>query len=123
MNTALWVVAIVAALISFAAGINKLSQSKADLQGQDNMGWTEEFSDESIKRIGAIELVGVFGLILPQASHRIEILTPIAACGLILLQLGAVYIHVRRHEPKILIINIPLILALLYVAIGRFIHG
>ncbi len=87
------------------------------------MGWAEDFSEPAIKRIGALEMLGVFGLILPQATGRAEILTPIAACGLILLQLGALATHVRRGELRMLIINVPLILALAYVAVGRFLHG
>ena len=123
MNAALWVVAIVAGVISFAAAVNKLMQSKEELLTHENMGWANEFSDESIKRIGAIEMLGVFGLIVPQGTGHVEILTPIAAVGLILLQIGAVIVHVRRREWRMLTINIPLILALSYVAIGRFVHG
>ncbi len=123
MNAALWVVAAVAAAISFAAAMSKLGQSKEDLLKQDNLGWAEDFSEASIKRIGALELLGVFGLILPQATGRAEILTPIAACCLVLLQVGAIVVHLRRGETRMLLINVPLILALLYVAIGRFAHG
>ena len=123
MNVALWVVAAVAAAISFAAAVNKLMQPKAELLKQDNMAWANDFSDATITRIGAIEMLGVFGLILPQATGRVEILTPIAAVGLILLQVGALITHARRGEWRMLTINIPLILALAYVAIGRFLHG
>jgi hypothetical protein len=123
VNAALWVVAIVAGAISFAAAVNKLMQPKAELVKSENMGWANEFSEANIKRIGAVEMLGVFGLILPQATGRVEILTPIAACGLILLQIGALITHVRRGELRMLTINVPLILALAYVAVGRFLHG
>jgi hypothetical protein len=123
VNAALWVVAIVAGAISFAAAVNKLVQSKEALLQSENMGWANEFSDAAIKRIGAVEMLGVFGLILPQATGRVEILTPIAACGLILLQIGALITHVRRGELRMLTINVPLILAFAYVAVGRFLHG
>jgi DoxX-like family len=123
VNVALWVVAIVAGAISFAAAVNKLMQSKADLLKQENMAWANDFSDATITRIGAVEMLGVFGLIVPQATGIAEILTPIAAVGLILLQVGATMTHLRRSELRMLTITVPLILALAYVAIGRFIHG
>ena len=87
------------------------------------MGWANDFSEATIKRIGAVEMLGVFGLIVPQATGIAEILTPIAAVGLILLQVGATVTHLRRSELRMLTITVPLILALAYVAIGRFIHG
>ncbi len=124
MNASLWVVAIVAAAISFAAAVNKLMQPKEKLLEQGpNMAWVEDFSDATLKRVGALEMLGAFGLIAPQATGIAEILTPIAAVGLILVQLGALVTHLRRHEYRMLVIVVPLILALAYVAIGRFAHG
>jgi hypothetical protein len=123
VNIALWVVAIVAGAISFAAAVTKLMQPKEDLLKQPNTAWANDFSEATIKRIGAVEMLGVFGLIVPQATGVAEILTPIAAVGLIVLQVGATITHVRRHELRMLTITVPLILALAYVAIGRFLHG
>ena len=124
MNASLWVVAIVAAAISFAAAVNKLMQPKEKMLEQGpNMAWVEDFSDATLKRVGALEMLGALGLIVPQASGVAEVLTPIAAVGLILLQLGALVTHVRRREFRMLVIIVPLILALAYVAIGRFANG
>jgi DoxX-like family len=123
VNVALWVVACVAGAISLAAAMNKLGQSKESLLKGKNMEWAEGFSERSIKIIGALELIGVFGLIVPQGAQKAEILTPIAAVGLALLQVGAATTHVRRREYQVLAINVPLILAFTYVAIGRFLHG
>jgi hypothetical protein len=102
VNIALWVVAIVAGAISFAAAVTKLMQPKEDLLKQPNTAWANDFSEATIKRIGAVEMLGVFGLIVPQATGVAEILTPIAAVGLIVLQVGATITHVRRHELRML---------------------
>jgi hypothetical protein len=123
VNVALWVVACVAGAISLAAATNKLGLSKENLLKQENNGWAEDFSERSIKIIGALEFIGVFGLIVPEGAHKAEILTPIAAVGLALLQVGAAITHIRRREYQVLAINVPLILALTYVAVGRFLHG
>lgn len=121
MNVALWVVAVVCALISAGAALNKLVQPRDKLLAMGpNMAWVEDFTEGQLKAVGAAELLGAIGLVLPQATGIAEILTPIAAVGLILLQLGAIATHVRRHELQVLAINVPLVIGLTFVAIGRF---
>jgi DoxX-like protein len=121
VNVALWVAAIIAAAMSFGAAMNKLAVPKAKLAQQGmGMRWAEDFSSNQIKAIAAVEAVGAIGLILPEATGITEVLTPIAAVGLILLQFGAIATHLRRHEAAILPVNAVLVALLLFVAIGRF---
>ncbi|MFD1047323.1 DoxX family protein [Kibdelosporangium lantanae] len=47
-------------------------------------------------------------------------LTPLAAVGLTVVQIGAVVVHIRRDEGKIVPFNVVLALLGLFVAIGRF---
>ena len=68
-------------------------------------------------------MLGAIGLILPQATGIAPILTPIAALGLVAVQVGAITVHVRRKETKVLPVNIVLLLLALFVAIGRFAIG
>lgn len=98
MTIALWILNIVLALAFLAAGLMKIARPKAALAGS-GMGWVEDFSDSAVKGIGAIEVVGAIGLIVPMATGIAVILTPLAAVGLVLVMAGAVVVHQRRREP------------------------
>jgi hypothetical protein len=119
MNVVLWIVAGVLAAFYLAAGLTKLSQPREKLAA-GQMGWAEDFSDGGVKGIGAVELLGAIGLILPWALGIATILTPLAATGLVIVQIGAIVVHVRRKELKALPINVVLVLLAAFVAIGRF---
>ena len=119
MNTVLWIVAGLLALAFLAAGAMKLAQPRAKLAAS-GMAWTGDYSDGAVKGIGALEVLGALGLILPAALGIAEILTPLAALGLALVMIGAVVVHVRRGESKA--VGAPIVLGLLalLVALLRF---
>jgi VIT1/CCC1 family predicted Fe2+/Mn2+ transporter len=87
----------------------------------ENMDWVNDATDPQVKGIGALELLGAIGLILPAVLDIAPILVPIAAVGLALTMLGAIVVHVRRKDPTPAIIA-PAVLGLLAVAVavGRF---
>lgn len=119
MNVVLWVLAGVLAAAFLAAGAMKATQPKEKLA--TNMAWVEDFSPGMVKTIGALEVLGALGLILPAATGIAPILTPLAATGLVLTMMGAVATHLRRGEP--LVASLPaIVLGLLsaVVAWGRF---
>lgn len=97
MNLILWIVAAVLALAFAAAGAMKLAKPRADLVSS-GMGWAEDYSDAAVKGIGAIELLGAVGLVLPPAVGVATVLAPLAALGLALTMGGAVVVHLRRGE-------------------------
>jgi hypothetical protein len=124
VNVALWVAAIIAGSMSFGAAMNKLLVPKDKiLQQGKSFQWVEDFSSSQLKAIGAVEALGAVGVIVPQATGVAEILTPIAAIGLVLLQIGAMATHLRRKERQPLPINLLLIGLLAFVAVGRFANG
>jgi len=94
MNIFLWILQAVLAAAFLGAGLMKLSQPKSKLQ--ENMGWVEDFSDNAVKGIGAAEVLGAIGLILPAATGIAVILTPIAAAALAVTMVGAVIVHIKR---------------------------
>lgn len=118
MNIVLWIVAIALALAFLAAGLSKLVQSKEKLAPR--MAWVEDFETGPIKTIGALEVLGAIGLVLPGVTGIAPILVPLAATGLALLMIGAIVVHARRGETQAIPVNVVLLLLAVFVAWGRF---
>ena len=119
MNVVLWIIAGLLAVAFAGAGLMKLAQPKAKLAAS-GMAWTEDFSDGQVKGIGAVEVLGALGLILPAALGIAEVLTPLAAAGLAITMVIAAITHVRRGEGSMVPVNIVLGGLALFVAIMRF---
>ncbi|GII28015.1 DoxX family protein [Planotetraspora mira] len=118
MNVVLWVLQSILALLYLFAGIKKTFQSRAALSPQ--MGWVDDLSDGQVKLIGIAELLGAIGLILPAALDIAPILTPLAATGLVIVQIGAIPVHLRRGETKLVPFNVVLLVLAAIIAWGRF---
>lgn len=99
MIVAYFVVAALLALVALGAGLVKLIRPKAKLAEMGGpMGWVNDFPDWQVKAIGALEVLGALGVILPMALRIAPVLSPIAALGLALVHVGAFIVHVRRGE-------------------------
>ena len=118
MNVALWIGQIVLAVVFLAAGSIKLVRSKDRLPEQ--MKWAEGFSQNSIRAIGTLEVLGAVGLILPAVIGIAPVLVPLAAVGLALTQVGAIIVNIRIANWPEIITNAVLIAVALFVAWGRF---
>ena len=119
MNIALWILAGLLAAAFFGAGMSKLVQPKAKLAA-GNMAWVEDFDERQVKGIGAVEVLGALGLILPAALGIAEFLTPLAALGLALTMVGAAITHVRRGENSMVPVNLVLGGLAMLLAVMRF---
>lgn len=97
MSVAMWIINIITALVFLASGAMKVARPKAKL-AESGMGWAADMSSGAVKTIGALEVIGAIGLILPIATGIAQILTPIAAVGLAVVMIGAVVVHARRKE-------------------------
>ena len=93
MNIVLWIIQILLALLFLFAGGTKLFMSEAAL--------TQMAPPNSImlpilllRFIGLCEVLGALGLILPGITRIRRGLTPLAACGLLIIMIGAVVISV-----------------------------
>ena len=120
MNVVLWVLASLLALVFLGAGGSKLAQPKAKLAADPRMAWTEDFSEQQLKGIGAVEVLGALGLVLPAALGIAEVLSPLAAVGLALTMLGAAATHLRRGEKQALVPPAVLLVLLVTLAALRF---
>lgn len=119
MSIVVWIVSGILAAAYLFAGGNKLIRSREALKPV--MSFVESLSAWQVKVIGALEILGAIGLILPVLTGIAPILTPLAAAGLALLQIGAFALHVKRGEAKTAaLINGMLFLAAVFVAVTRF---
>lgn len=97
MLIALWIVNVFAALAFLGTGSLKAFVPKPTLRAR-GLAWTDDFSPTTIRLLGAAELVGAVGLIVPLATGILPLLTPIASVCLAVVTGGAVVVHIRRHE-------------------------
>lgn len=121
MNIALWIVQGLLALAYLAAGGLKVARSREALVASGRFDWMKDTSDAGVKAVGAVEVLGALGMILPELTHIAPILTPIAALGLVVVQIGAIRVHLTRNERQPLPANVLLLLLAVFVAVGRFI--
>ena len=73
-----------------------------------------------IKAIGTIKLVGVIGLIVPPLVGILPVLSPVAACGLMLVMTGAATTRFRRSEWGLMAGDTAYLLVFAFLAWGRF---
>ncbi|MFF0724423.1 DoxX family protein [Streptomyces sp. NPDC004134] len=66
----------------------------------DAARWVLDSKPGSVKAIGALEILGAVGLVLPALLGIVPILVPLAASGLTLIMIGAVIMRIRRGETK-----------------------
>ena len=118
MGIALWVVQVLVAAAFLMSGATKLSQPKEKLL--KNMAWVEDFSQPTLRIIGALEVLGAIGVVLPALTGIVPWLTPLAALGLVLTMIGAALTHLRRTEYGGIAVNAVLFVLAAFVAYGRF---
>jgi hypothetical protein len=118
MNIALWIIAVLLAVVFLASGAIKVIQPKEKLAA--SMGVLEAFSAGSIKAIGILEVLAAVGLILPAVLDIAPVLVPLAAVGVVLLMVGAMITHLRRHEAQGVVATLVLLALAVLVAWGRF---
>ncbi|TCN29659.1 DoxX-like protein [Kribbella orskensis] len=120
MNLALWIIAGLLAAVFLVAGANKLFIPREKLAKAPGGGWVNDFSARFIKALGAVEILGAVGLILPAALDVAPILVPLAAVGLATIMTGAAIVTTRRQEPKHALLNLTYLALIALVAIARF---
>jgi uncharacterized membrane protein YphA (DoxX/SURF4 family) len=96
-DTWLWILAGFVAAIFLGTGLLKLTTDRDRLIGA-GLAWAEDFSAETIRTIGVLEVLGAVGLVVPPLVGVLPVLSPLAATGLALLVAAATVVHVRRRE-------------------------
>jgi uncharacterized membrane protein YphA (DoxX/SURF4 family) len=119
VNLAVWIVTGLTAALFLMAGSMKLAKSKEQILTDPRMGWAETYPEGLIKLIGAAEVLGALGLVLPGALDVATWLVPAAAIGLAVIMAGAVVVHLRRNELQSVVMNVVLLALTVFVAVER----
>jgi hypothetical protein len=120
VNIALWIAQSLLALAYLVAGGLKVVRPRERLVASGNFNWMKDSSDAGVKAVGLVEILGALGVVLPWLTGIAPILTPIAAIGLVVVQIGALRVHLVRNERQPLPANVLLLLLAAFVAAGRF---
>ena len=116
MNTLLWVLQILAALLYAASGImkvfmfDKVSKDVPSFAALPRQGWMI---------LGIAELICMVGLIVPGAFHWHPMLTMVAASILAVESLVFIGVHVKYREITPIIMSAVLGLVMAFIAYGR----
>ena len=119
MRIALWIVQSLLAAAFLMAGGMKVT-APIDQLISNGMAWIEVMPALFVRFIGAAEIAGALGLILPAALRIQPRLTPIAASLLSVVMVGAVGTHVVLGEFNQLVPALVLGSLSAFVAWGRF---
>jgi hypothetical protein len=121
MNLSLWIVAGLLAAVFLFAGSTKLFIPRKKLAEAAGGGWVLDFSAGFVKALGALEILGAVGLILPALLDVAPVLVPLAALGLGVIMVGAAAVEFRRQEFKHVLVNLTYLALIAFVAWGRFV--
>jgi uncharacterized membrane protein YphA (DoxX/SURF4 family) len=118
VNVALWIIAVVLAAVFLLAGLMKMAMPKEKLLS--TMVWAKTWPEPRLKALGAVEVLGAAGLILPRALGIAPVLTPVAAVGCAIVMFGATIVHTRMKDYAGLAMPGVLLILAIVVAAGRF---
>jgi len=107
MEIAYWIVAGLAAAFYLYSGGIKAVQSQDKLRPM--MQWVDAVPMPLVRAIGVLEILGAIGLILPPLLAIAPALALAAAIGLLLLQIGAIALHLSRGEARLIGLNVGLL--------------
>jgi uncharacterized membrane protein YphA (DoxX/SURF4 family) len=120
MDLALWITAGLLAAVFLLAGANKVFIPREKLAKAPGGGWVLDFSAGFVKALGALEILGAVGLILPALLGIAPVLVPLAAVGLATIMVGAAIVTYRRREFTHVLVDLTYLAMAVFVAIGRF---
>jgi uncharacterized membrane protein YphA (DoxX/SURF4 family) len=111
METTLWILQGVLAGIFLVTGTTKLTQPRTKMAA-GMMTWAAGVTDAQFRAIGAVEVLGAIGLLVPP-------LMPIAAIGLACTMVGAAATHAGLGEWNRVWVPVLLLGLALFVAMER----
>lgn len=120
MNIALWIAqGMLAALYLLVGSLKTFEPAK--VRENPHMTWAHGQPDQYIRMVGIPEVLGGLGLILPLLTGILPWLTVLAAFGLTLIQVLAIFQeHLPRKEYQSIPLNIILMALSIFVVVGRW---
>ena len=118
MNTLLWVLQVLAALLYGASGVMKVFMFDKISHDVQSFG---ALPREAWMALGILELVCAVGLIVPAAFRWHPTLTVVAAAVLAIESLVFIGVHVKYHETTPMILSGVLGLLMAFIAYGRMV--
>jgi len=113
LNVLLWVLQILLAMLFLFAGVMKFVMPVAEMTKQIALpGWFLHF-------IGAAEIFGAIGLVLPWILRIRTGLTPLAAAGLVVIMIGATVLNLQIGQRGGALTTVVIGLLLVLVAYNR----
>ena len=118
LNIGLWIVQFSLLGIYGAYGVYKTFFTE---KAKEKMNWTNGRLDNFIRFVGVAELLGGIGVVLPMVLNILPGITVIAAIGLTLVQVFAIFTeHLPKKEYKFLPLNVYFAAMSIFVVIGRW---
>ena len=115
----LWVAQVLLAILFGMAGFMKVTTPVADLGAM--MNWVTVSPEWLVRFIGAVELLGAIGVILPALTRILPWLTPLAASGFAVIQVLAIGTHASLGETAMTLpLNLVILALSVFVAWGRW---
>ena len=108
MTVAYWIVAALLASLYLYSGVLKVVRSPDQLRPM--MGWIDTVPLRLVRGIGVIEGLGAVGLVIPPLIGIAKGSAFAAAIGLVLIQVGAIALHLSRRELKVIGLNVVLLI-------------
>ncbi len=100
MNTYLWIAQGLLAAFFVIPAFMKLTTPREKLVEKKQMA--PDGNVLPVRFIGAMEILGIAGIILPQLTGILPLLTPVAAIGFCIVMAGAFAVHFTKKEYKTL---------------------
>jgi hypothetical protein len=118
MNIALWVAQIFFILSFGMAGVLKTFMTA---KAKETLPWAKDRSNAFVRFVGVSELLGALGMFLPMLTGILPWLTALAAVGLAIIQVLAVFTeHLPKKEYNVIPMNIVLLALAVFITWGRW---
>lgn len=118
MNIALWIAQGLLVAMYLMAGAMKTFMTP---RAKETLTWAKERPDGFVRFVGTSELLGALGLILPLVTGILPWLTVLAAFGLTLIQILAIFsVHLPKKENNVIPVNLVFLALSVFVMYGRW---
>lgn len=122
MDTFLWVLQWVLAVLFLVVGGMRLVMPSERLLADERSAWVRDTGIGVARLSGATEVAGAVALVLPGLVGTAVILTPLAGLGLGLQQvIAGFWVHRPREETTPMAVNTVLAVLCFIVCVGRFV--